>query len=321
MRLEEWVQRHACDVGIYLAPQNDCTVNVFSFLKERGFSCEGFIDSFKQGSSIIHPNELPNESTVLIYSPNYWRDIISSTENSHHFLLIEKHHDLHIVSIDDFDGEFPVMNFNSLISQKHFWENHMRNYLDNGGDINEYGFSWGDPEDANDELGNYESISQELLAEICPNDHVVELGALSGKWTKYLLNANKVTCVDINELSEKIIRERYQSQNNKIEFYLSQGNELHGFGDNSVDYLFCIDTLVRSSESIIVDYINEILRVLKNGGKALIHLPASGIEQCAARGFTMLDIDKLKLNRLGDFQDCKIDRESIKHGVLLRLTK
>lgn len=321
MRLEEWIQRHINGAGVYLAPQNDCTVNVFSFLKEKDFFCEGFIDSFKQGSAIIHPNELPNESTVLIYSPNYWRDIISSTRNSHHFLLIEKHHDFHVVSIDDFDGEFPVMNFNSLISQKHFWENHMRNYLDAGGDINEYGFSWGDPEDANDELGNYASISQELLAEIGAEDHVVELGALSGKWTKYLLSANKVTCVDINALSEKIIRERYLSQNEKIDFYLSRGNELQGLEDKSVDYLFCIDTLVRSSEAIIVDYINETRRVLKRGGKALIHLPATDIEQCAARGFTMLDIDKLKFKSLSGFQDFKIDSESIKHGVLLRLKK
>lgn len=186
-----------------------------------------------------------------------------------------------------------------------------------------YGYSWGDPEleAAHDStgkiLGNYKKIKDDyILKHLTKEMVIVDLGSLGGKWTQFFLGAGKIICADINQEGFSIIKKFFPQDN--IEFYLTKGYELDGISDKSVDIIFCMDTLVRSELGVMRDYITEIKRVLKESGKACIHLPCSDSVNSVERGFTSVskkDISDMCAS-VG-INDFKIDKDTINHGVLL----
>ena len=88
--------------------------------------------------------------------------------------------------------------YNSRKYQLEYWENHLLEFSNSHKNPSVYGYEWGDPDNSKDELGNYLSIKQKLINLINDKTVVLELGALGGKWTRYLLHAKKIICVDIN---------------------------------------------------------------------------------------------------------------------------
>lgn len=134
------------------------------------------------------------------------------------------------------------------------------------------GYDWGNPESANDRLGNYRHVLDLLQASINGKTRVLEIGSFGGKWTQYMGNAKSVTCVDLFEESFDFIKERLPHFKH-LHFYKTKGDELHGIPTSSVDLVFSMDSLpVR--KPIIKRYFLEISRVLnKPGGAFLVYLP------------------------------------------------
>ena len=55
------------------------------------------------------------------------------------------------------------------------------------------------------------------------------------------------------------------------EYHVNNGNDLTQISDNSQDLVFSYDSFVHIHKNVIDDYLKEIHRVLKPGGKAYIH--------------------------------------------------
>jgi ubiquinone/menaquinone biosynthesis C-methylase UbiE len=186
------------------------------------------------------------------------------------------------------------------------------------------GYAWGDPDESGPEktkkyrhLGDYYKIKEEyILPHINKDTTVLELGSYGGKWTQYFEKAKHIWCVDLVPEAYELLVEALPSL--PTEFYETEGNEFRGVPDGSVDFIFCIDTLHKSSIDIIQDYLVECKRILKQTGKMCIHLPAEEMEACNSLGFTSLTKKQIteSLEQSG-FKDYVLDYSTINHGVLV----
>ena len=199
--------------------------------------------------------------------------------------------------------------------QKEHWREHLENYNQEETGL-PYGYEWGNLDDPQDRFGNYQTVKQLLMDEINPDYTVLEIGALGGKWTQFILHAKKVIAVDINDYFKDYLIKRFPEQEN-LEFYVSRGNELKGIVDNSVDFVFSMDTFTRVKEKYIWDYFKEISRVLGNNGTAVLHLPNNDLPVSLSRGFTPLNTKKIQKYAGKYFRNFIIDSETLAHGSLL----
>lgn len=214
-----------------------------------------------------------------------------------------------------------MSDYNSIKKQKTQWANAVRDAKE--GEI--YGYSYGDPlspkavTSSGELLGDYRKILDEYLVSNIDDDTVImELGSLAGKWVQHVLMAGTVICVDLNTIGFAFIEENLPSDN--IEFYQTQGYELDGIEDDSVDIIFSMDTLVRSEKGIFSDYMKEFKRVLREDGKLCLHFPCTSSKGSVARGFTPLTEEEIiDMCELNEFSDYEIDSETITHGIILKV--
>lgn len=216
------------------------------------------------------------------------------------------------------ERRYKIRKANTLSHQKGHWAEALAKYDWAAQKL--YGYDWGDPENANDRLGNYLAVKNRLMALVTPQTTIVEIGSLGGKWTQYLLNAKKIICVDINDLGFAYIRQKLPSPN--IEFYLGRGDELNGIASESVDVVFSMDTLVRCPKPCIRRYFRESHRVLKQGGRIFFHLPCTAVKESRDRGFVSLSLQEIEcFNKEAGFKEATIDTQTIKHGVIVEAFK
>lgn len=311
--------------SIYLAPKNDATILLQKLLLENNFKALGFIDNFKNEDDVYKKNVFNDNDIIILYSPTYYKEIIKTINTKEIYLLSEPVNNLNfsVTFIESFSGYkkkvLPKKNFNSYEVQKEFWESHLKKSYENDTNLKKYGYTWGDPNNPNDTLGNYLSIKEILISYIREDNTVLELGTLGGKWTPYLTAAKRIICVDINSFFIETIKNNFRDVIKKFEFYISKGNELEGIESKSIDFIFCIDTLVRVEKKFIIDYIKEISRVLKDNGKAIIHLPNSDIESCIERDFTKISTKEIEDEVKKYFNNYSLDSKTITHGTLLKI--
>lgn len=143
----------------------------------------------------------------------------------------------------------------------------------------------------------------------------MDIGSLGGKWIQFLLSADRIICVDINDLGFEYIRRKLPTE--KITFYLTEGNELTGIPTGTVDVVFSMDTLVRTSKQTIREYIFESARVLREGGSIFLHLPCEEQPDSRSRAFAPLRLREIeRFCRDAQFTQIRIDKQVIKHGVI-----
>ncbi len=181
----------------------------------------------------------------------------------------------------------------------------------------EYSYVWGNPDTSNGDLGNYLKIKSEYLIPNVKDKVVLELGCLDGKWSQFIVPiARKTILVDLDKSIIPLLTKRLGGSN--FDFYETKGYELKGINNNSVDFIFSMDTLVRVKKSFIKKYFIEFSRVLKKEGKLLIHLPCNKSKISRERGFTDISEEEI-IDLIGDTFSDKVvlDFDTIKHGVLL----
>ena len=111
-----------------------------------------------------------------------------------------------------------------------------------------------------------------LEPNVAEGSAVVEIGPGGGRWTEILCGrAARVTVVDVSEKALAICRSRFQSRSN-IEYLLSDGRSI-ALPSAGADAIWSYDVFVHINPNDARGYFHEFVRVLKPGGRAVVHHP------------------------------------------------
>jgi ubiquinone/menaquinone biosynthesis C-methylase UbiE len=165
------------------------------------------------------------------------------------------------------------------------------------------GWDWG-------QLGEEWTVSQEwkqaliddvLLRYIEPAGTVLEIGPGGGRWSEPLQKiADRLILVDLSERCIEICRERFAQAGN-VQFHVNDGSSMPFLADASVDYVWSFDVFVHVSPVETRHYLQEINRVLRDRGRAVIHHGSAGSSYelgWRSATTTELFLDMLKKNGL-----------------------
>lgn len=101
---------------------------------------------------------------------------------------------------------------------------------------------------------------------------VVEIGPGAGRWTEHLIPiASNYTGIDISRACVEVCRRRFAADSAKAAFRANEGNNLPGVADGAIDLIWSFDVFVHINLVDISAYLDEFKRVLRPGGKAIIH--------------------------------------------------
>ena len=181
-------------------------------------------------------------------------------------------------------------------------------------------YSWGISIENENCLGDYMRVKDELLLPNITGNTVVEIGCLDGKWSQYIVpHANHSILVDLSKEILPELNERLQEVPEKFTFYETKGYELDGIENDTVDFIFSMDTLVRVNKKYLNSYFEHFNRVLKMNGKMLIHLPCISSLFSKQYGFVNLHPDEITAMMISNgFNEFTLDFSTINHGVLLK---
>jgi SAM-dependent methyltransferase len=102
-------------------------------------------------------------------------------------------------------------------------------------------------------------------------DVIVEIGPGGGRFTEILLpKCQRLVAVDTSATMLDLLRERFLGRDD-LECVLGDGRGLPRVADESVDAAFSFDVFVHLQHWDIFNYLVELQRVLRPGGKAIIH--------------------------------------------------
>lgn len=100
---------------------------------------------------------------------------------------------------------------------------------------------------------------------------VVEIGPGGGRWTGELLQrASRYLGLDISRSCVEVCREKFQG-NPLAKFEQTDGRSLPGVADGSIDVIWSFDVFVHINTVDVRRYLEEMRRVLRPGGRAIIH--------------------------------------------------
>lgn len=163
-----------------------------------------------------------------------------------------------------------------------------------------WGDRWGDPErDGARARAAYIEVHRRYLEPyLRPALDVVEIGSGGGRWTKYLLpSARRLVVVELNPESFDYLLRRFPSYAGRMEFYRTSGYEMTGVRDATIDLVFSFDVFVCVEPEGIAAYLDEIERVLRPGGRAVV-LYADQTKPLAAEKAGYSDMDSERMDAL-----------------------
>jgi SAM-dependent methyltransferase len=101
-------------------------------------------------------------------------------------------------------------------------------------------------------------------------DILLEIGPGGGRFTEILLpKCRRLIAVDTSETMLELLRERFRGDE-RLEYHLGDGRGLGDVASASVDASFSYGVFVHLQHWDIFNYLTELERVLKPGGKAII---------------------------------------------------
>lgn len=297
------------------------------------------VDSPSNSATLI--SQMPGEGNRMHFHPNWnewwyilkgeWEFTIEGVKHiisKDSIIFIEQGKKHRIESLGDENGEASIRLAVSRADVPHvyldnlsMWAEAAKAHINTTGEI--FGYSWGDPESerAHDSvgtlLGNYKFIKDNYVIPFIENKRVLEIASLSGKWTQYLKPAKEIIYSDCDENLFHIVKKLIDIPT--LEFYQLDGYNLAGIPDNSVDFVFEMDSFMRISKERIITYIKEVIRVLKSDGKACLHLPCNVKQMSCAKQFTEIELEEIEdvCKELGMEDKFSIDIDTCNHGVLL----
>lgn len=116
------------------------------------------------------------------------------------------------------------------------------------------------------------SLIDDVLCRWIPSDGVVvEIGPGGGRWSEVLIQrSSRLILVDVSERPLALCRERFSGESN-VEYVLSSGRDLPGVASGSVDAVWSFDVFVHVAPADQAGYLDQIARVLRPSGVAVIH--------------------------------------------------
>lgn len=156
-----------------------------------------------------------------------------------------------------------------------------------------WGDRWGDPET----FGPLLEVRRRYLDPFLgPGQVVVEIGGGGGRWTQYLLRAAaRLIVVELNPEAFDHLRRRFPDDLERMEFHRTDGYEMPGVGAGEADLVFTFDVFVHIDPDGIARYLAEIERVLRPGGRAVVHYADKRKPIAAANGgFSDMDRERME---------------------------
>ncbi len=119
----------------------------------------------------------------------------------------------------------------------------------------------------------WSSLLEPLLQHVKPGMTVCEIGSGTGLWTQHVIEkAGKYHAVDYAaRLLYEAIEHRFSKHLGKLSLHHDEKAKLGGIPDASVDLVYSMDVFVHFKADLVHQFLESITRVLKPGGKALIH--------------------------------------------------
>lgn len=112
-----------------------------------------------------------------------------------------------------------------------------------------------------------------LRPNVTEQSTVLEIGPGHGRWTEhYAPIARDVRLVDLSPACLEFCARRFADRKN-IQYHATDGKRLPGAQDGSVDFVWSYDAFVHMERDVIDSYLAEVARVLRPGGRAVIHHP------------------------------------------------
>ena len=119
-------------------------------------------------------------------------------------------------------------------------------------------------------------VQHVLRANIQPGSRVLEIGPGAGRWTEVLAAvAGHLTAVDISRECIEICRQKFAASAN-AEFHVTDGASLPFVEAASIDAIWSFDVFVHINARETGGYLEEFGRVLRPGGRGVIHHGSAG---------------------------------------------
>jgi SAM-dependent methyltransferase len=114
-------------------------------------------------------------------------------------------------------------------------------------------------------------VEQVLKPRVPQGSVVVEIGPGAGRWTEHLIpRAAGYTGIDLSKTCVEVCSKKFAAAA-QASFRCNDGNNLPGVADGSVEVIWSFDVFVHINLVDIGSYLEEFRRVLKPGGRAIIH--------------------------------------------------
>ena len=181
-----------------------------------------------------------------------------------------------------------------------------------------YGLEWGDPE----VVEPFRFIRDRYILPYVKPEHVaVEIGPGGGRWTRYLLGFRTLYVVDYHPELLAELRRSFNKPNMK--FVKNDGYDFPGIPEASVDFVFCFDCFVHLDAHLIRAYLENIGRILRPGGNAVVHYSdKSKIMAQVNAGFSDNTPERMRqMVTESGFRVLEEDLTTMWHSSLIRFTR
>jgi len=101
---------------------------------------------------------------------------------------------------------------------------------------------------------------------------ILEIGSYDGYFIKDYFDFKKIICADVFKESGEFILEHFPNHRD-ITFVLLNGENLNNIPNDSVDFIYSMDSLTRVPVKVIENYLIDFGKVVRDKGEIFVHVP------------------------------------------------